>query len=76
MKTKIDFFPIQVIQSEVICAANAINGSGTYLVHARVNPNGQLTITAKGTSKDTIDYLFKSVLPQNLINAWITYWTY
>jgi len=69
MQSKLDFQHVQTINNEVICAAQALNGTGTCLVHCRVNPNGALELLAKGANADVLDYLTKSLLPQQVINS-------
>ena len=50
ISSRLGFYPVEVINNEVISSGLATNAQGAQvqvLLHCRVEPNGQLTFTAK-----------------------------
>ena len=64
MKQKLDFHPVDVINNEVICAAQ--QSGNPLLAHCRVNPGGFLEFTLKSNNSELLDQFIAQILPEAL----------
>ena len=65
ISSKLGFYPVEVINNEVISAglANSMTGQVQVLLHCRVELNGQLAFTAKSSDPGVLTALEQSNLP-------------
>ena len=66
ISSKLGFYPVEVINNEVISSALANSAQGgqvQVLLHCRVEPNGQLAFTAKTSDPGVLMILEQSHLP-------------
>jgi hypothetical protein len=64
VKSKLELHPVEIINNEVICAGQTIQGAAACLIHFRVLPGGTLEATIKSTAAEIGDYLINQLLPQ------------
>ena len=65
ISSKLGFYPVEVINNEVISSgmANSMGGQVQVLLHCRVELNGQLTFTAKTSDAGVLIALEQNHLP-------------
>ena len=64
MRDKLQFHPVDVINNEVICAAQTSGNPA--LVHCRVNPGGLLEFTIRANPVELADQILSQILPEAL----------
>jgi len=69
VRERLDIHPVEVINNEVICAAQTLQGAIAVLIHFRVNAGGAIETTIKSTASEVGDLLISQLLPAAFSNA-------